>query len=58
MTKDLKKIGISEEKSENPNEAIFRGKNLNKQQPDNLSGIENKDKSKAGLSLGLAGSLT
>ena len=54
LSEDLKKIGISEEKSENRNEAIFRGKNRNKQQPDNLSGIENKDKSKAGLSLGLS----
>ena len=38
----------------NRNEAIFRGENRNERQPDNLSGIENKDKSKARLSLGLS----
>ena len=32
----------------------FSGKNRNERQPDNLSGIENKDKSKAQLSLGLS----
>ena len=32
----------------------FSGKNRNKRQPDNLSGIENKDKTKAQLSLGLS----
>ena len=39
---------------ENRNEAIFQEKNRNEQQPDNLSGIENKDKIKARLSLGLS----
>ena len=39
----------------NRNEANFSWKkNRNKRQPDNLSGIENKDKSKAQLSLGLS----
>ena len=53
-TKILKKIWISEEKSENRNEAMLREKNRNERQPDNLSGIETKDKSKARLSLGLS----
>ena len=40
---------------ENRNEAIFREEIGMKRQPDNLSGIENKDKSKARLvSLGLS----
>ena len=45
-------IRISEGKSERGH---FSGKNRNERQPDNLSGIENKDKSKARLvSLGLS----
>ena len=45
-------IGICIEKSESGH---FSGKNWNERQPDNnLSGIENKDKSKARLSLGLS----
>ena len=36
------------------NEAIFREKNRNERQPDNLSCIENKNKSKARLILGLS----
>ena len=48
------KIGINEKKSENRNEAIFRDKNWNERQSDNLSGMENKDKSNAWLSLGLS----
>ena len=42
-------IWVSEEKSE---WGHFSGKNRNERQPDNLSGIENKDKSKARLSPG------
>ena len=44
-------IWVSEEKSE---WGHFSGKNRNERQPDNLSGIENKDKSEARLSLGLS----
>ena len=51
-TKIFLKIGISEEKSEWGH--FSWKKNRNKRQPDNLSGIENKDKSKAQLSLGLS----
>ena len=45
------KIWVSEEKSERGH---FSGENRNERQPDNLSRIENKDKSKARLSLGLS----
>ena len=38
----------------NRNEAILQRKDLNERQSDNLSGMENKDKSNARLSLGLS----
>ena len=51
-TKIFLKIGINEEKSENRNEAFFREKiGMNGSL---ISGMENKDKSNARLSLGLS----
>ena len=51
LNEDFFKIGISEGKSERGH---FFGKNWNERQSDNLSGMENKDKRNARLSLGLS----